>query len=165
MDILALVIFLVLSLIGLAVIPLGIPGTFIVVVASGSAGLLTGWQLVSLRLLLVFLGLAVLGEVSDALFSLLTGKKFGASGFSLLWSFIGGFVGAIIGFPLPLIGNLVGAFVGAFLGAFLAEILTGTNLTKAMKSGIGVFFGKLFGSILKVAIGIAMIFTVLINFF
>lgn len=165
MDILALVIFLVLSLIGLAVIPLGIPGTFIVVVASGSVGLLTGWQLVSLRLLLIFLGLAVLGEVSDALFSLLTGKKFGASGFSLFWSFVGGFVGAIIGFPLPLIGSLVGAFVGAFLGAFLAELLTGTNLSEAMKSGIGVVFGKLFGSILKVAIGMVMIFTVLIHFF
>ena len=164
MAILALVLFLTLSLTGLALIPLGIPGTFVVVGASGIAGLMTGWNLVGIKLFLIFLGLAILGEVSDYLFSVISGKSYGASGLSLVGSFVGGIVGAIMGLPLPLVGNLIGAFVGAFLGAFLVELFIGSEVSVALKSGIGVLLGRLFGSIFKVALGMAMIVKVMLDF-
>lgn len=164
MNILAIVIFLVLSLLGLVLIPIGIPGTFFVVAASGFAGLITGWDLVSLQLFLIFLGLAILGEVGDWGFSLLSGKKYGASKESLAGSFVGAVIGSILGLPLPVIGNLIGAFVGAFVGAFLVEMILGQDVTQAMRSGVGVLFGKIFGSIVKVSIGMVMIVKVLMNF-
>ncbi|MBS3735581.1 MAG: DUF456 domain-containing protein [Candidatus Bipolaricaulota bacterium] len=164
MDILAIVIFLLLSLTGLLVIPAGIPGTFIVVAASGFTGLMTGWELVRPSLLLIFLGLAIFGEVGDYLFSIASGKKYGASKYSLVGSFIGAVAGSILGLPLPVIGNLLGAFLGAFVGAFITEFILGSDTLQATRSGMGVLFGKIFGSIVKVAIGMGMIVKVMINF-
>ncbi|MBS3787608.1 DUF456 domain-containing protein [Candidatus Bipolaricaulota bacterium] len=164
MDILAIVIFLVLSLVGLLVIPVGIPGTFIIVSASGLTGLMTGWDVVSISLFFIFLGLAILGELGDYLFSVASGKKYGANKYSLIGSFIGAIVGSILGLPLPVIGNLVGAFLGAFAGAFIMEFILGNDLLQATRSGVGVLFGKIFGSIVKVAIGMGMIVKVIVDF-
>lgn len=165
MAVLAIIIFLLIALGGLALLPLGIPGTFIVVAGSGLAGLLTGGELVSLSLFLVFLGLAVLGEVLDWLFSLIVGKKYGTSTPGLIASFVGAIAGAIAGLPLPVIGNLLGAFLGAFIGAFSVELFLRKDIGDAVKSGLSVMFGKVFGSVFKVGIGAFMIARVLINFF
>lgn len=164
MNILAIVLFLLISIPGLMLIPIGIPGTFIVVAASGLTGIMTGWNVVSLSLFLIFLGLAIFGEVGDYLFSVASGKKYGASKYSLIGSFIGAIVGTILGLPLPVIGNLVGAFLGAFVGAFITEFILGSDLLQATRSGVGVLFGKIFGSIVKVAIGMGMIVKVMTNF-
>ncbi len=163
MNILAVVLFLVLSLFGLALIPIGLPGTFVVVAASGLAGLLTGWNSVGLVLFLFFLGLAILGEVTDYLFSVISGKKFGASRASLGGSLVGAIVGSILGLPVPVVGNLEGAFLGAFAGAFLVEMIRGNEVTRAMKSGVGVLLGKVFGSIFKVSIAMGIIVKVTIS--
>ena len=164
MIILAIVLFLIISLVGLILIPIGVPGTFLIVAGSGIAGLITGGKLVGGSLFLIFLGLAIFGEVGDYLFSVASGKKYGASKQSLVGSFIGAVLGSILGLPLPIIGNLTGAFAGAFAGAFITEFITGSDLSQAARSGLGVLFGKLFGSIVKAAIGMAMIVKVLINF-
>lgn len=164
MNILALVLFLILSLIGLAVIPVGLPGTFLIVGAAGIAGLITGGDVVGIYLFFIFLGLAIFGEVGDFLFSMASGKKYGASKWSLIGSFIGAVVGAILGLPVPIIGNLAGAFLGAFIAAFIIEFIMGRDLSQAMKSGMGVLFGKIFGSIVKVAIGMGIVVKVMINF-
>lgn len=165
MDILGIILFVLISLAGLALLPVGIPGTFIVVAGSFLAGLLTGWELVSVSLFLVFLGLAVFGEVLDWLLSLALGKKYGTSTPGLIASFIGAIAGAVAGLPLPVVGNLIGAFVGAFAGAFLVELFLRKDVKDAVKSGLGVMFGKVFGSVFKVGIGAFMIVRVLINFF
>ncbi len=164
MNILAITIFLILSILGLALIPIGIPGTFFVVAASGFAGLMTGWDLVSIQLFLIFLGLAIFGEIGDWGFSLVSGKKYGASKKGLAGSFVGAVIGSILGLPVPVIGNLVGAFAGAFIGAFIVEVIVKEDVARAMRSGVGVLFGKIFGSIVKVSIGIGMIVKVLIDF-
>ncbi|MFP4630563.1 MAG: DUF456 family protein [Candidatus Acetothermia bacterium] len=165
MAVLAVALFLPISLAGLALLPVGVPGTFVVVGASALAGLLSGGELVGFELFLVFLGLAVLGEILDWTFSLVVGKKYGASAPGLVASFIGAIAGAIAGLPLPLIGNLIGAFLGAFAGAFIVELFLRKDAGQAMKSGLGVMFGKVFGSVFKVGIGTFMIVKVLINFF
>ncbi len=164
MNVLAIILFLILSLAGLIVIPVGIPGTFIIVASSGLVGLLTGGEVVNLSLFFIFLGLAIFGEVGDYLFSVASGKRYGANKYSLLGSFIGAIVGSILGLPLPIIGNLIGAFLGAFAGAFITEFFLGRDLFQAMRSGIGVLLGKIFGSIIKVSIGVGMIVKVLVNF-
>ncbi|MFB6290472.1 MAG: DUF456 family protein [Candidatus Bipolaricaulia bacterium] len=164
MNVLALIIFLLLSLVGLVIIPIGIPGTFLIVIASGIAGLITGWEVVSINLFFIFLGLAIFGEVGDYLFSVVSGKKYGASKFGLIGSFIGAVIGSIVGLPLPIIGNLIGAFAGAFAGAFITEFMMGSDPYRAIRSGIGVLFGRLFGSIVKVAIGMGIIVKVMVGF-
>ncbi len=160
---LGLVVFFLFSLAGLMMIPLGLPGTFVVVAGSGLAGLMTGWEVISVPWVFLFLGLAVLGELLDLGVSALGVKSLGASGKSMTGALVGSIVGAIVGTPLPVVGNVAGAFVGGFLGALLVELAITEDIRQALKSGFGAFLGKVFGSLLKVAIGVMMIVKVTID--
>lgn len=165
MIILSLGLFLVIGLFGLILIPLGLPGTFVIVAGAALAGLVSGWKIISLVWVLSFLGLAIGGELLDFVISAVGVKSFGASGQSMTGAFLGSILGAIVGLPLPLIGNVIGAFVGGFLGALVVELMVTENLRRALKGGFGAFLGKVFGSLVKVAIGTMMLVKVIINTF
>ncbi|MBS3812695.1 DUF456 domain-containing protein [Candidatus Bipolaricaulota bacterium] len=162
---LGIVTFLLFGLAGLAMIPLGLPGTFIIVAGSGLAGLITAWELISVSWVFIFLGFAALGEILDLGVSALGVKSLGASGKSMTGALIGSIAGAIVGTPVPVVGNVIGAFVGGFLGALLVEMAVSEDIGQALKSGLGAFLGKVFGSLLKVTIGSMMIVKVLMNAF
>ena len=164
MLILSFVLFLIISAGGLVVIPLGLPGTFIIAGSSAIIGFAGGWQVVTVPRLLLFFGLAVAGELIDLGLGVFGGKSFGASKLSMAGAFIGGLVGAFLGLPLPFVGNLVGAFVGAFIGAFLLELLATGDPYKGFKSGFGAFFGRIMGSLIKLSLGVTMIVMVIFAF-
>ncbi|MCF7890017.1 DUF456 domain-containing protein [Candidatus Bipolaricaulota bacterium] len=157
MAIFGLVVFLIIAILGLVVIPLGIPGTIIIAGSTVIVGLTSGWQVITVTRLLLFFGLAVVAELIDLALGIFGSRSFGASKISMVGAFMGGLVGAFLGLPLPIIGNLVGAFVGAFLGAFLLESLFTGDVNRGIKSGFGAFFGRVIGSLVKVALGVSII--------
>lgn len=161
MVIVGLILFLVFAVIGLMLIPLGVPGTFIIAGSAGIVGLTSGWQAITVPKLLIFLGLAVGAELVDLGLGVFGSKGFGASNTSMAGAFFGGLIGAFLGLPLPVIGNLVGAFVGAFLGAFFVESFITGDPYRGVKSGAGAFFGRVVGSLIKVSLGVAMIVMVI----
>ena len=160
MVIFGLVLFFVLAMVGLVVIPLGIPGTIIIAGSSGIVGLTSGWQIITVSQFLVFFGLAVGAELLDLILGIFGSKEFGASKISMAGAYFGGLIGAFLGLPLPVIGNLAGAFIGAFVGAFLLESLFTGDLNQGIKSGLGAFFGRVVGSLIKVSLGISIILMV-----
>src|ERR1041385_6753814 len=112
MEILLLVAILFLSLI---MIPLGLPGTWIMVAAAlgyqilvpaGGVGTVT------------VVGTAVLALVGELIQFFLAGRyarKYGGSRRAGWGATIGGIVGAFMGFPVPLLGPMIGAFIGSFV--------------------------------------------------
>src|SRR4029077_11613974 len=108
-------------LLGLLMIPFGVPGTLVLfaaalcyylVVPAGGIGLVT------------VIGVGALMLVAEGLEWVLTGRFTRRYGGSLppSWSAIlGGLIGATVGVPVPIVGSIVGAFAGAFIGAFVAE--------------------------------------------
>src|SRR5207245_2736480 len=103
-------------LVGLVLIPFGLPGTWIIAAAA------LGYQLLvpgSISIITVFavIVLALIGEVLE--FSLTTKytKKYGGSRRASWGAVIGGMIGAFIGVPVPIVGPVLGAFAGAFAGA------------------------------------------------
>ncbi|MCC6753367.1 MAG: DUF456 domain-containing protein [Saprospiraceae bacterium] len=76
-------------------------------------------------------------------------KKFGGSRFGML----GGAVGMLAGLAVGPFGLLLGAFLGGLAG----ELLAGQQADRAFTASLGSFAGFLFGSLLKVALCLAMI--------
>ena len=146
-----------LNLCFLALVALGLPGNWLMVVASAAvawwqwdAGMFSAWTLAA-----VF-ALAVGGELLEFLAATLGTRGAGGSAWGAVGALGGCVAGALIGtftLPVPLLGTLIGGCAGAFLGAAGLEIATGRGAAPALKSGLGGGIGRLAGTLGKLAVG------------
>jgi len=158
MDYLVFVVFMIFAFIGLISLLFGLPGTFIILADSILYGWYKGFNEITTKVIIVLAALALLGELLEFLLGIAGAKKGRASKSAIVGSIAGGTVGAILGAPFLFgIGSVLGAFLGAFAGAFLVELLKKKGFDQAIQSGRGAFFGRVFGTITKGAIGVAMI--------
>ncbi|MBC8087400.1 MAG: DUF456 domain-containing protein [Phycisphaerae bacterium] len=156
MSIVAAIVLLgVVLLASLLIVPLGLPGLWIML----GAALLYNVLLPAGGIGWVTLGgcgvLVVIAEVLEFTLGARYTKKYGGSRRAGWGSIVGGIVGAIIGVPVPVIGSVIGAFVGAFVGALVGEFtvpreqrgdltrvatgaVVGRAVAAALKTGIGV---------------------------
>jgi uncharacterized protein YqgC (DUF456 family) len=124
------------QLVGLVLIPVGLPGLWVQVGALALYGWLTGFQTVGAASMIAVLVLAGIGETAEFV--------------------LGGVAGAVVGLPLPILGSVVGAFVGSFAGAALLELTRGRGTVPALKVGWGAFVGRIVATALKAAIGVSI---------
>src|SRR4030042_7190231 len=143
MEIFALVILILFSLIGFAAIFFTTFGTFIILVGSVLYAFLTGFAIISLKTLLILLIFYLCGEVLEYVFIIVGAKKFGASNPAVAGAIIGGIVGAILGLGFFGMGLIPGTFLGIFLGAFLVELVIQRDLVKSLKAGAGGGLGRI----------------------
>jgi len=152
MAILALIAIL---LLGLVMIPFGMPGTLVMF-----CGALGYYLLVPHSLsLFTMSGLGALMVVAEGLEWVLTArftKKYGGSRRAGWGAIIGGMIGAVLGVPIPIVGSVVGAFAGAFIGAFVFEWSREANHGVAARVAWGAFIGRVTAAAIKVAIGFVM---------
>lgn len=143
-------------LLGLVMIPFGMPGTLVLFAAALCYHLLVpgagiGWITVTL--------VGVLMVIAEVLEWVLTGrftKRYGGSRRAAWGAILGGMIGAFVGVPVPIIGSIIGAFAGAFIGAFVAEWSGGTGHNTAARVAWGAFLGRVTAAATKVAIGLVM---------
>lgn len=103
-------------------------------------------------------GLALAGEVVEQAVQVIGGKRYGSSGKGLIGAFIGGFVGAIMGAPVLFgLGAIPGALLGAYAGGLIFELMHERPLAEAHRSAMGNMYGRILGSVLKLALGITML--------
>jgi uncharacterized protein len=147
-----------LLLLGLAAIPLGLGGNFIILVAGLALGLATKFQVVSVSALVAMAGMVAAGEILEAVLGSLMARRLGASKWGMAGAFVGGIVGVFPGTAwLPILGSLVGSFVGAALGAILFEWWHRRQLDPSLRAGWGAILGRLASTFVKMAIGLAMV--------
>jgi uncharacterized protein YqgC (DUF456 family) len=141
---------------GLIMIPFGMPGTLVIFAAALCYKLLVptggiGWITVA--------GVGVLAGIAEWLEWSLSAKyarKYGGSRRAGWGAVIGGMIGAFMGVPLPIVGSVIGAFVGAFVGAFAGELSRGTGGGTATRVAWGALLGRAVAAAIKVGIGLAM---------
>jgi uncharacterized protein len=141
---------------GLVMIPLGMPGTLVIF-----AGTLGYWLLVPAGGIGLFtvIGVGILlciGGAADLILAGRYARKYGGSRRAGWGAIIGGMVGAFIGIPVPIIGPVLGAFVGAFVGALALELTAGTSGASATRVATGALLGRVVGAAINVAIGLMM---------
>ncbi len=108
-------------ILGLVLVPLGLPGLWIMVAGIVGYGWLTAFRSVGVATIAIVVGLAFLGEVIEAWLGFRFARTFGGSRRSAWGALVGGIVGAVMGVPVPVVGSVIGAFVGSFAGAALFE--------------------------------------------
>lgn len=160
MEIIALAILVIFSLIGFTAIFFTTFGTLIILIGSVFYALLTGFSIISLKVVLILLTLYLCGEVLEYVFIIIGAKKLGASNPAVVGAIIGGIIGALLGAGFFGIGVILGTFLGIFLGAFLVELIIQKDLIKSLKAGAGGILGRIGSIVAKVVTAIIM-FTII----
>ncbi|GAA4807162.1 DUF456 domain-containing protein [Lysobacter hankyongensis] len=113
-----------------------------------------GFERISVITLVVLGILTLLSLLIDFIATAMGAKRVGAS----RWAVVGAAVGTIAG----LFFGFVGVFVAPFIGAVVGELLyrrkmSGNDLGDAAKIGLGTWLGIIFGVVVKLTLGFAML--------
>lgn len=157
MEVLALVILTFAALIGFIAIFFTTFGTLIITAGAIIYALMTNFDILTLKDLILLLTLYFCGEVAEYVFIIMGAKKLGASNAAVIGALIGGILGAITGTAFFGVGLILGTFLGIFLGAFLVELLIQKDLVRSLKAGTGGILGRVGSIVAKVIIAIVMI--------
>lgn len=158
MEYVAFSIFLFVMFIGLISILFGFPGNFLILADAVLYGWYGGFKEITVKIVIVLIVLAILGEVFEFVLGVIGSKKHKSSTEAILGSIVGGILGAIWGAAFLFgIGSIIGAFVGAFAGAFIVEYVRIRNIDQALRSGWGAFVGRVGGTVTKGMIAMTMI--------
>lgn len=139
---------------GLVLVPLGLPGLWVMVVTIVAYGWLTDFRSLSVGLIAIVLALALIGELIESWLGFRFARRYGGSSRSGWGALIGGIVGAVIGVPIPVIGSVIGAFIGSFIGAALFEYSASRRLGVATRAGWGSVVGRAAAAAVKIALGV-----------
>jgi uncharacterized protein len=169
MELLGPVLLLIGMLLGLVIIPFGLPGTVVILISVLIYAVLTDFSAgVGVRFFILLCVLTAIAETADNWLTVLGAKRFGATSGSMWLSLLGGLAGAlVIGGPLAFVlgpfGPLVGGCTGAFLIVFLYERSQGKNTQEALRAGWGTFLGRAAGIVLKFVIAVAIVIAVALS--
>ena len=151
---LTLLLFALANLVGILLIPFGLPGTLLQVLAAALLAAATNGERIGWIWVGIFLAIAMFGEAADFLSGQWGTKQFGGSRSASIGALLGGIIGAMIGAPIPLIGPIVASFAGTFAGAILGELHAQKKLEGSLKAGMGAVLGRAIGTALKFGLGI-----------
>lgn len=110
----------------------------------------TGFTSISIPAVIVFFFLMALTLAFDFLIPMLGIKKYKASNWALLGSFLGFIIGIIV-------FGIWGVILGPIIGAFVAELIVKGNLKQGFQAGLGALLGSVVGALLKMVISLVMI--------
>lgn len=146
-------------LISLLLIPIGLPGTWLMVAAamgydalmSGSIGAPIGWVSIGATT-----ALALIAEVLEFSVSARYTRRYGGSRRAGWGAILGGIAGAFVGVPVPIVGSVIGAFAGAFVGALVLEYSRARDHAVATRVAWGALLGRVVAAAMKVGLGVVI---------
>jgi uncharacterized protein YqgC (DUF456 family) len=160
------ILLILISLGGLALVLVTLPGLWVMTAASAVYALATHEHHLGPRTLLVLFLLSLGAEIVELTAGGAAARKAGGGRRASIGALIGGIVGGIVGsFVLPLVLTIVGICLGAFVGAAGFELLGGGEAIHSVRVGWGAAKGRFLGVILKLGIGIVMLLLILIAAF
>lgn len=153
----AVVLLLAAGLIGLLLIPFGLPGLWVILLGILGYGYLTDFQAIPVWFMGLAITLCFLGEVLESWIGFRFAKRYGGSSRAGWGALVGGLIGAIVGVPIPILGSVIGGFVGAFLGAALFEYSRARHAEGSVKAGWGAVLGRAAAAAIKMGLGIVIL--------
>jgi len=109
----------------------------------------TGFERISITLVVVFFVLTLLTLVLDFVVPMLGAKKYGASKFGIFGALLGFMVGIFVLGPW-------GIILGPFIGALLGELIVRGNPKEAAGPALGTFLGFVAGTLFKITVILIM---------
>lgn len=155
-DVLAVLVLAACCLVGLALIPLGLPGLWVMAAGFLAYGWLTAFRSESVASIAIVVGLAFLGELVESWLGFRLARRYGGSTRAGWGALLGGLIGAGVGVPVPVVGSVIGAFVGSFGGAAVFEYLSSRRADVALGAGWGAVVGRAAAAAAKIALGLVI---------
>jgi uncharacterized protein YqgC (DUF456 family) len=131
-----------LLLLGLVIIPLGLPGVWLMLIGGVAHHYLVPGGGIGWLPLLGGLAVAILAEVLDVTLAARYTKAYGGTNRGAWGAIIGGLVGAFLGVPVPIVGSVLGAIGGSFVGALIGEYHGGMRHDEATRAATGAALGR-----------------------
>lgn len=153
MNLFGLVVVALMAL-SILLIPIGLPGLWVLVALVGIGawlGEVAGW------VLLLSVALAALGELAEWLIVRNMNLRYGGSPRAFWGAIAGGMIGVMVGTPIPIVGSIVAGFLGSFLGAALVTWRELDDLDAARRVGWGVLLARVFSVALKVGVAVVIL--------
>lgn len=145
---------IVAMLASVALIPLGLPGLWLIVAVT--LGLAVAGELAwTVGLVAAFVGLVA--EIAELLVVARFGRAFGGSRRAFWGAVLGGMIGLFVGIPVPIAGPVITAFVGTFLGAGVVTLVETRSVGTSARVGWGVLLARTAAVALKVGVALAVI--------
>lgn len=148
------IIGLLLMLVCLILVPLGLPGVWIMLLVP-TAG--TYFGEVGVVTFAVLIGIALGAEVAEYGVIRRTTAQYGASPRAFWGALGGGLAGGIVGTPIPVLGSLAGVFVGTFAGALLVTLAESRTARESARAGWGAVIGRTLAAGVKILAGLVII--------
>jgi uncharacterized protein len=155
-DTAAVLILAVCDLAGLVLVPLGLPGLWVMAAGFLGYGWLTGFRSISVAMMAIVVGLAFLGEIVESWLGFRYARRYGGSSRAGWGALVGGLIGAVIGVPVPVVGSVIGAFAGSFAGAVVLEYSRSRRAAVAVAAGWGAVLGRAAAAAAKIALGVVI---------
>lgn len=147
-----------LMILSLMLIFLSLPGTWVILALVGLWGFFSGSPELTFPFFILLVGLAALGELVEFLAGYFGSKRYGGSSKGSVGGMIGAVAGAILCAPFCFgLGALPGALAGSFAGTYLMEKSGGMGSNGAIKAAYGATLGRFGGFVVKLGIGISMV--------
>jgi uncharacterized protein YqgC (DUF456 family) len=118
----------------------------------------TGFKTIPIPAVVIFFFLMVLTVVLDFILPMVGLRRYKASNWSILGSFLGFIIGVIF-------FNIWGIILGPIVGAFVAELVAKRELGQGFRAALGVLLSSVIGTLLKIAISLIMIGYFIWSFF
>jgi uncharacterized protein YqgC (DUF456 family) len=154
--------FYLVLVIGIILTPLGLSGTWVILLSSVIYGWATGFASVTAQTLGVLALIAVALEVIEFLLAVKLAQKLGTPKKASWAAVVGGILGGIWGTMIvPVLGSLIGALAGVFLGATLWEMFQGKSAREVSQAGRGALLGRGGAMVIKTIGAIVMVVIVI----
>jgi uncharacterized protein YqgC (DUF456 family) len=154
----AAVICIALMILSLALIFLGLPGTWVILALTGLWAFFTNASELGWQFFVLLGGMAGLGEFMEFSAGYFGVKRFGGSSKGSIGGMIGAIVGGIMCATLFFgFGALLGALAGGFAGCYVMEKIYGADHGPALRAALGATLGRFGGFVVKLGIAIGMI--------
>ena len=141
-------------LIGLFLVPVGLPGLWLMLAAGFVYRLVEPSGGIGAGTIVGVAMLVLAAEAFEFFIAARFTKRFGGSRRASWGAILGGLLGALVGVPVPIIGSVIGAFAGAFAGALVAELSVAREKRgDPTRVATGALIGRAIGAAVKVAIG------------
>lgn len=143
-------------IVALVVIPLGLPGLWIMI---GILAAATWANEVSPWILMLLVVVALLAELAEWAIVARTSARWGGSRKAFWGAIAGGLLGILVGLPIPLpiLGPLAAGLLGTFAGAAAVTLWETRALRSAGRVGCGAVLGRAFAAATKTAAGVVIL--------
>jgi hypothetical protein len=151
---------------GIFSIVFGIPGTAVIFIDVILYALITGFERVGIKVVLVLLVISILAEAIDFSIGVAGAARFGISRRVIWISTISGFIGAVAMTPFLLgLGTVAGIFLGGFAGVLAIELIHQSKLKPALRAGYAAILGRVAGTLVKGFCALVMIVIAMSNIY